>query len=113
MFKGRPKFLGYVLQGFRTYGDFISREPAAFIPQIEKAIRDDLVSVLPDELSVRRSTAGYRIGQVKHLGAIVTSAQTQGTPMASVRGGSPTLKSEAHAAFRYIAHKVAERIAKE
>jgi len=109
---GRPGFLGYIPQRFRTYGgDQPSSTYAPFMSRIERHVNSDVVAVLrknnpelaPDSLSQAK------LGQVKDFGGLVSESQKQGVPMWEVSGGTQYLRTQARQTFVNIANKIVRR----
>lgn len=101
---GKPVFLGYIPEGFRTYGGTVTRQQSHFLAQIDKEIHSQVVSLLrnldPMLVSERPS---FKLGEVKHFGSLVPASQREGTPLYAVHAGSPEQRSAAHAALSSIA----------
>ncbi len=108
---GTPRFLGYIPQRFKTYGQAMASVPAAFARQVEQRIHGDVMSVLRelDPSLVHGGVRENRLGQVKDLGVTAQEAQNLGVPIAEMQGGSVKHKTEALAAFRTIAEAIVTR----
>ena len=106
---GRPRLLGYIPQGFRTYGGVPIQEQSHFLAQIDKEVQSQLVALLdevgPDLVSTARS---LKLGQVKHFGQIVPASQREGTPLATSTAGADYQREEAAEAFDAIATVIDE-----
>jgi cellulose biosynthesis protein BcsQ len=101
---GKPMLLGYIPQGFRTYGGAVIQEQSHFLAQIDKEVQSQLVALLRDvspNLVSRRTS--LRLGEVKHFGQIVPASQRAGTPLADADSGSPGQRAAARKAFDSIA----------
>ena len=110
---GRPTFLGYIPEGFRTYGGGVTQQQSYFLAQIEKEIHSQVVTLLreldPLLVAKRRS---FKLGEVKHFGALVPASQRTGSPLYEVDAGSQTQRSEAGAALSGIAQVIDSAISK-
>ena len=105
---GRPQFLGYIPEGFRTYGGSPTSQHASFLAQIDRDIHSQVVTLLrnvdPDLVNTRRKN--HRLGAIKHFGALVPASQRAGVPLNAVDAGSPTQRSEALRAFDALARSI-------
>lgn len=108
LFDGRPKFLGYIPQQFRTYGGEIASSALPFLAQLEKGIFSDIVRVLHsiDETLAPSSLRGTKLGDVKAWGTLIQKAQEQHRPLSDVEGAVPYQRQEANSAFTKIARAV-------
>jgi hypothetical protein len=52
----------------------------------------------------------FKLGEVKHLGALVPASQNEGQPVWSVSAGSPDQRTAAHQTFALLANKIDKRI---
>lgn len=105
---GRPKFLGYILQGFRMYGETISSQYNYYAKELEKYIYSEIIEVLRrvnPEL-VQKTLSQSRLGQVKNFGGLVPLSQTQGRAFFNVSGGDAFQKDIAKEEFISIAKKI-------
>lgn len=110
---GRPTFLGYIPEGFRTYGGGVTQQQSYFLAQIEKEIHSQVVTLLRelDPLLVAKRRT-FKLGEVKHFGALVPASQRTGSPLYEVDAGSPTQRSEASSALSGIAQAIDTAILK-
>lgn len=111
LLRGRPQYLGYVLQRFRMYGGELTSGSKYFARELEKRSFSEIVSVLREidhSLAPGASTL-FNLGQIKDFSSIATLAQTQGTAIFDVDGGTQYLKDEAHVAFKKLAEKIVSR----
>lgn len=108
---GTPRFMGYIPQRFKTYGQTMASVPATFARKAEQHIYSDVMSVLRslNPSLVRGGVRENRLGQVKDCGITAQMAQNQGVPIAKVQGGNDGHKTEALAAFKAIANAIIER----
>ncbi|MGA3052009.1 MAG: ParA family protein [Chitinispirillaceae bacterium] len=108
LLKGKPAFLGYIPQRFKTYGRVMARTPAFYLGHLQKKMHSDLISVLKevDQSLISSSTTNAKLGQVKDFGSIVQIAQQEGVPFSMVEAGPQYLKDEALIAFDEIAQNI-------
>jgi cellulose biosynthesis protein BcsQ len=101
---GRPQLLGYIPQGFRTYGGVVIQQQSHFLAQIDKEVQSQLVSLLRAvDADLVTSCKSLRIGQVKHFGQIVPASQRDGRPLSGANAGTDVQRNAAAKAFRKIA----------
>ncbi len=104
---GKPVFLGYIPEGFRTYGGAVTQQHSHFLAQMDKEIQSQIVSLLrtidPALVSPRGS---LRLGEVKNFGALVPASQREGSPLYAVHAGSQEQRNEAEAALSFIAKAI-------
>ncbi len=104
---GRPMFLGYIPEGFRTYGGVPTQQQARYLAQIDKEVHSQVVSLLREldpALVADRPT--YRLGEVKNFGALVPASQREGRPLYEADAGSPEQREAAHTALSEIAEAI-------
>ncbi len=105
---GRPAFLGYVPEGFRTYGGSPTAQQSRYLAQISRDINSEVVALLRDVdprlVSSRRKN--HVLAEVKDFGALVPASQRSGTPLDSVTAGSPAQREQARRAFAGMAKMV-------
>lgn len=108
---GTPRFLGYIPQRFKTYGQAMASVPAAFARLVERKIYSDVISVLRklDPSLVQGVVRENRLGQVQDLGMTAQEAQNQGVPISEVKDGNEQHKAKARTAFRAIAKAIIAR----
>jgi cellulose biosynthesis protein BcsQ len=111
LLKGRPRFIGYIPQRFRVYGQQMAQEPQYYLRRIERRIFSDLVSVLRkvDPKLASGGSLQWKLGEIKEFGGIIQKAQTRGVPLADAVGASVQHRDEARAAFKAIADQVVRR----
>ncbi|BAZ93029.1 ATPases [Thiohalobacter thiocyanaticus] len=109
---GRPKLLGYIPQGFRTYGGRPSREHAYFMSRLEKDVQSEVVAVLRqiDKSLAPGSMADRKLGEVKDYGVLISGSQRDGAAVFDGQGGTDEQRSQARNAFGKIANKIMARI---
>jgi cellulose biosynthesis protein BcsQ len=111
---GRPKFLGYIPQRFKVYGQAMARAPSFYMHQIQRQMFRDVVGVLRqiDTDLAPSSMVETELGQVKEFGVVVQSAQRQGVPLSKVTGDAENQKVEAWTAFQKIAQNILKKTEK-
>jgi cellulose biosynthesis protein BcsQ len=106
---GTPMFLGYVPEGFRTYGGTVTRQQSYFLSQIDKEIFSQVVALLrtldPGLVSKRKN---LKLGEVKDFGQLVPASQREGTPLYDVSVGSAEQRALARDALTQIATQIDE-----
>ncbi len=105
---GRPEFLGYIPEGFRTYGGTPTLQQARFLNQIDKDIHSQVVALLRevDPALVNTKRKNHKLGAIKHFGALAPASQREGLSLDAVNAGSPTQRVEARRAFDALARSV-------
>jgi hypothetical protein len=108
---GAPRFMGYIPQRFKTYGQVMASVPAGFLRHVEKRIYSDVIAVLRkvDPSLARGAVSEGRLGQVKDFATTVQLAQEQGVPISQVQGGNTQHKDEALSSFRTISKAIITR----
>lgn len=111
LLSGRPKFLGYIPQRYKVYGQTMANAPSTYLRRIEVRIRSDIVSVLRevDPSLASRDLSEAKLGQVKEFGVLVQAAQRQGVPLSEADEGDDTQKRQARLAFGQIADNILKR----
>lgn len=104
---GCPAMLGYIPEGFRVYGG-MSRGHSGYLAQIEKEIHSQVITLLREVNSqlAQGRMRDFRLGEVKHFGALVPASLKEGQPLYKVDAGSPTQREAARKVFASIAHKI-------
>ncbi len=111
LFEGKPKFLGYIPQRFKEYGQKMAQEPQKYLRQIRKNIYKNVSSVLSEidsELAPGPS-ADPVLGGVKDFASLVQVAQREGVALWNCHEGDPTQKANARKAFDDIAKNIIEK----
>jgi cellulose biosynthesis protein BcsQ len=108
---GKPRFLGYVPQRFRIYGESMSRNHSYYLGQLEKRVFSDIVEPLRklDPSLADATMSASKLGEVRDMGVLVEEAQKQGVPLSRVKGGNVAMKQNAQATFQQIAERVDQR----
>jgi len=110
---GRPRFLGFAMQGFRVYGGGMVRMAAKYQAQFEKRLVPDLINPLrrvSEDLSPNSASAS-RLIDIKDFATLVQQSQEQGVPLWQVFGGPSYQIDEARNAFHGLADEVIRRTA--
>lgn len=112
LLRGKPCVLGYVPGQFRTYYGLPAAASSGFLPRIEKEFRSQIVDLLNklDPGLARGKPGEYRLGEVKHFGTLVTSAQSAGSALWSATAGPKYLKRQARDAFYGLAKSFIGRV---
>lgn len=108
---GNPAFLGYIPEGFKVYAGAVAQQHSTFLSKIEKEIHSQIVSLLRDldpGLATGRLQQ-FKLGEIKHFGALVPASQREGRPFYEVAAGSPEQRFDAKEAFSAIAKKIDNR----
>jgi cellulose biosynthesis protein BcsQ len=108
---GRPVLLGYVPQRFKVYAGTYTAEYAEMLPQVEKAIYADVVTLLQrvDSALSPFSVSDLRIGEVKDYASLAAAAQRQGTSIYQVDAGTQAQRDDAWSTFKEIAQRLVAR----
>lgn len=107
---GRPKFLGYIPQRFKEYGQTMALQPRKYLRQIKKKVYENVSAVLrsiDNELAPQASENPF-IGQVKDFQTLVQLAQREGVAVWECSGTNTVQKDAAKKAFQAIATKIVE-----
>lgn len=105
---GKPSFLGYIPEGFRVYGGTVTQQQSKFLTRINKEVHSQIVTLLRDVDPglVSAARKNFRLGEVKHFGALVPASQREGTPLYEVSAGSPEQRAAAQEALFAIAQVI-------
>ena len=109
---GRPKFLGYIPQGFRVYGQGMARWPskyhARFRKELQKYLLTPLKRISPELVTVSGTEA--KLGEIKDFAHLVQKSQEQRVPLWLVAGGPVYQTEEAYDAFSKMAVELINRV---
>ena len=110
LLSGKPRFLGYIPQRFKEYGQTMAQEPSRYLRQIKKRIYEDITSVLAeiDPILIPSDHADPILGQIKDFASLVQIAQREGVPLWNCSEGSREQKTAAKKAFDSIATRIIE-----
>lgn len=109
---GKPKFLGFIPEGFRVYGGRIAKQHSSFLARISKEVHSQLVVVLKgiDKSLAQGKMNDFKLGEIKDYGTLVAASQKEGVSIEEVDVGAADQKNHALKAFTEIANKVVERL---
>ncbi|MGA2221836.1 MAG: AAA family ATPase [Verrucomicrobiia bacterium] len=109
---GKPRFVGYIPQGFRVYGQGMARWPskyhARFRRELDRHILGPLRSISTELVAVPSNQA--KLGEVKDFAHLVQKSQEQGLPLWRVDGGPAYQTAEARSAFHGMARELISRV---
>ena len=113
--KGRPEFLGYIPQRFRTYGQSMTREAKSYHKQIRNRVYQDVSSVLRkiDKKLASKNSVNPLIGQVRDFASVVQTAQREGVSIWDCSAPNGCLKETAKKSFFQIAERIIHMVAGE
>jgi cellulose biosynthesis protein BcsQ len=104
LLKGRPRFSGYIPEGFRTYGGEPVRLAQSFLRRIDREIESQIIALLRGvDAELVADRTNFRLGDVKDFGTLVPASQRDGTPLYKADAGAPYQRQEAHDALSAIA----------
>lgn len=106
-----PKFLGYIPQQFKVYGQLMTKEANSYLGRIRDRVYSDISSVLRDidkDLAPVKSKNPV-VGQVKDFASAVQTAQREGVAIWESSWKNRTIKKEARNAFDKIASHIIEQ----
>ena len=103
-----PKFLGYIPQRFKVYGQVMAQEPAHYLRQIRRQMFKSVSAVLREvDLDLAQEPAvDPVIGQVQDYVSLIQAAQREGVPLWECSSTNVLLKQKAHDAFLGIAKHI-------
>ena len=108
LLRGRPKFLGYIPQRFRVYGQNMTRVASSYHSRIKSRVYNDVSSVLREidkKLAPKRSVNPL-VGKVQDLASLVQSAQQEGVSVWDCSAPNCLLKEKARDSFFQIARNI-------
>lgn len=111
LLRSEPRFLGYIPQRFKMYGQTMTREANSYLRQIRSRVHDDVSSVLRrinEDLAPARSTDPV-VGRVKDFTSVVQRAQQEGVAIWECSLRNRKEKDAAKVAFEKIASYVIRR----
>ncbi len=110
---GRPQYLGYIPQRFKTYGQAMAAYPTHYLAQLQRHIDSDIIAVLSKgDKSIISKHASTKLGELKEFGRLVQAAEEQGVPLANVVGEMDYQKEDASQAITTIAKNILARTTK-
>lgn len=116
LFDGRPRFLGYIPQRFRVYGQAMASEPRKYLKEIKKRVFQDVTDVLRKidvELAPRHPDDPALPG-VPDMASLVQQAQRDGVALwkANLPASYNDKKTQARSAFSELANEITALAAK-
>ena len=109
---GIPKYLGYIPQRFKVYGQKMAKYQSYYSGQTKRRLFSDVTNVLRTvDTSLAPETADVSLGEVKEFGTLIQLAQQQGVPLSDVKGGDNDQKEQAVSAFNKIAANILKKTA--
>jgi len=108
---GAPKFLGFIPQRFKVYGQVMASEPQSYFSALKRRMIDDVTAVLADVDStlVPIPSKDFLIGEVKDYASLVQTAQREGVPIWDCSSTDARQKDLAQVAFKKIAENLIDR----
>ncbi len=109
LLEGRPKFLGYIPQGFKVYGREMTWEAGSYYREIKSRVYKDVSSVLRgiDRKLAPAASVNPVVGRVQDLASVVQVAQREGVPIwDSEASANRSLKKVARKSFFQIAKHI-------
>jgi cellulose biosynthesis protein BcsQ len=109
---GKPVFIGYIPQRFKTYAGIMVNDFSNIIPKMERQIKSEIVnqiSKIDKNLVYTRSTK-MKLGEIKDLGPLATSSQQIGRAYWELPKVEQGRKEEIKKSFIAIAEKMKLRI---
>lgn len=111
LLRSEPRFLGYIPQRFKMYGQTMTREANSYLRQIRSRVYDDVSSVLRrinEDLAPARATDPV-VARVKDFTSIVQRAQQEGIAIWECSVRNKKEKDAAKVAFEKIASYIIRR----
>jgi cellulose biosynthesis protein BcsQ len=104
----KPRFLGYIPQRFKTYGQTMTQEASRYLRQIKRRVYEDVSAVISsiDPALAPEASVDPVIGKVKDFATLVQISQREGVPLWKCSSTAQDQKDAAHDAFRQIAHYI-------
>jgi cellulose biosynthesis protein BcsQ len=105
-----PRFLGYIPQRFKVYGQTMASEPAKYLRQIKKRMYENVAAVLRtvDAKLAPDATVDPILGQVKDFASLVQTAQREGVSLWECSNTYTEQKAAAKVAFKDIATQISK-----
>jgi cellulose biosynthesis protein BcsQ len=114
IFRGEPKYIGYITSAFKVNSGRNASDPHAdwerkIAPRVKLRVIDELKAVNPSLVPA----GGNKVGGIKHFHSLAPEAQKQGVGIGELRGlvnsGHYAQVDEARIQFAAIAHEIAKR----
>jgi len=109
---GSPRLIGYVPQRFKVYGGVPTIDFAKVIPMLERAVQEDVITLLNavDPELGSCAVAPLKLAEIKDFGSKATGSQYIGRPMWENPAADENQKAEAREVFGVFADNVIERL---
>jgi len=108
LLRAAPRFLGYIPQRFKVYGQAMAGEPTSYLREIRRKVYERVGSVLHtiDPTLAPDANTDPVVGQIRDFGSLVQTAQREGAPIWECSGTNQRHKNEAKREFRKIAQHI-------
>lgn len=108
LLKGEPRFLGYIPQRFKVYGQAMAQQARFYLKKIEKRVYEDIISVLEgtDPAYYGSSNRNPTLGEVKDFASLAQIAQQEGVAIWNCSSTYLAQKDEAKETFVRIAQRL-------
>jgi len=108
LLRGNPRFLGYIPQRFKEYGQTMAQEPAKYLRQIKRQVYEHVAAVLRslDPALAPDGSIDPIVGKVKDFASLVQLSQREGVPLWKCSSSYEEQKNAAKKAFREIAQHI-------
>jgi cellulose biosynthesis protein BcsQ len=109
LLRGSPKFLGYIPQNFKIYGQAMAKNHAEYLTKFEIQLYSDVVAELRKvdrQLDPSSGSEIRKLGHVKDFATLVVLSQKQGVPLWKVKRGTAYSKEQAHKTFEKISDSI-------
>ena len=104
----KPRFLGYIPQRFKVYGQTMAHEAAQYLRQIKRRMYENVGAVMQelDPSLAPDPSVDPIVGQVKDFASLVQIAQREGVPLWQCSSTYTDQKEAAKRAFKDIASQL-------
>lgn len=111
---GKPVFLGYIPQRFKTYGGIITSDYGKLLPKLEKQINNDIVNQISkiNRRLVYSKSSIMKLGDVVDFGQSATLSQVNGQALWELEELDKHRRNRYKNIFLNIAKKIISRIDK-
>lgn len=105
---GKPRFLGYVPQRFKVYGQSMAQPARDYLKRIEKRVYGEIIAILEaaDPGFFKVTNSNPTLGEVKDFGVLVQKAQKDGVAIWNCSSTDQGQKEMAKETFMQIARYV-------
>lgn len=109
LLRGKPCFLGYIPQRYKTYGQNMVLEAARYLGEIRREMYGRVAAVLreADKSLAPEPSVDPQLGQVKDFASLAQKAQREGVPIWRCSSTYSEQKEDAKQVFHEIAGRVA------